>query len=82
MSPVIPLHVWTRAGPGFKRIGLQHRYTYRKMRLNSAQKTSRGLGALSTEQLGCVPQVVEWGLPGVLHAGVVRIYYGEPDRKP
>ena len=22
-----------------------------------------------TEQLGCVPQVVEWGNPGMLHAG-------------
>ena len=36
------------------------------MGLNSAQKSSRGLGALPTEQLGCVPQMVELGIPGVL----------------
>ena len=31
-----------------------------------------GQVALPTEQLGCVPQVVEWGTPGIIHAGVVR----------
>ena len=39
---------------------------------NSAQKLSQGLGTLPTEQLACVPQVVEWGIPGVLHARLVR----------
>ena len=28
-------------------------------------------GALPTEQLGCVLQVVEWGTPGMLHIGVI-----------
>ena len=56
-----------------KRIGLQQRKACRKMRLNSAQKPSVGLGALPTKQLGCVPQATEWGTPGMLHAGVVRL---------
>ena len=37
------------------------------------QYLSWGLGALPTEQLGCVPQVVELGTPGVLHAGDVGL---------
>ena len=40
------------------------------------------LGAMPTEQLGCVPQMEEWGTAGMLHAGVVRLQYRKPDRKP